>query len=481
MICALLLGAALMVLSFAAGGAHAASSHRRAGSGSTHTQRVVASSRQSTATSKHKTCVTVHVKSARHAKTVCSAKRKPATKKKRVGKVSPKEKGAPAGAGPGVGSEGLEEQSPVVDPEDPGLPADPAEVATPAETVPTEATPTETDPTETKPTETKRAEPPPTETTPVKETPPPEEPVKPFRFFAPTSFWNATPAKEAPLDPTSSSVVKALVEEVNAEELEKKAPTINTTSWSVPIYTVPAGQSNVRVKLVNTVSPALQAAWNVVPLPANAKPAVGSDAHLVVWQPSKDLMWEFWGLNKTTEGWQASWGGAMEHVSADVGVYGPEAWSGATVDWGASASSLPIAGGLITLEDLEQGKINHALAIAVPNVRETTYALPAKRTDGYSKEAFSLPEGAHLVLEPTLNLASLHLSHFTLMLAEAAQKYGIFVRDRAANVALYGQDPTPTGNEPYGGSHGFLEGKAAWQQLASFPWSHLELLKMELH
>ena len=67
------------------------------------------------------------------------------------------------------------------------------------------------------------------------------------------------------------------------------------------------------------------------------------------------------------------------------------------------------------------------------------------------------------------------------MLAEAAQRYGIFVRDRAANVALYAQDPTPTGTEPYGGSHGFLEGKPAYALLASFPWSHLQLLKMELH
>jgi hypothetical protein len=67
------------------------------------------------------------------------------------------------------------------------------------------------------------------------------------------------------------------------------------------------------------------------------------------------------------------------------------------------------------------------------------------------------------------------------MLAEAAQRYGIVVRDQAANVALYGQDPTPTGTNPYAGAGGYFEGKSPSKLLESFPWSHLQLLKMELH
>jgi hypothetical protein len=244
---------------------------------------------------------------------------------------------------------------------------------------------------------------------------------------------------------------------------------------------VPAGQAPVRVALVNNTAAALQAAWTAVPLPSNAQPAAGTDEHLVVWQPSTNKMWEFWGLEKPKGTWQASWGGAMENVSSDKGVYGPEAWAGASASWGASASSLPIAGGLITFEDFERGVINHALAIAVPNVREGQFASPAQRTDGASTGPTTLPEGAHLRLEPGLNLAALHLPPFTLMLAKAAQRYGIIVRDRASNIAFYGQDPIPLGIEPYAGSTGYFEGKSPVQLLASFPWSHLEVLKMELH
>jgi hypothetical protein len=269
---------------------------------------------------------------------------------------------------------------------------------------------------------------------------------------------------------------------VRAQEAKTGLPSINTTAWSVPVYTVPAGQPTVRVALVTVSrSPALQAAWEAVPLPAGAHPATGTDKHLVVWQPSTDKLWEFWQLENTTTGWRASWGGAIQHVSSDSGVYGPEAWSGATTWWGASATSLSIAGGLITLEDLQRGVIDHALAMAIPAPRASVYASPAERTDGFSTESTSIPEGAHLRLDPSLDLASLHLPKLTLMLAQAAQRYGIFVRDRAGKVVFYGQDPTPTGTNPYTGPTGYYEGKTAQQIMAAFPWSHLQVLHMELH
>jgi hypothetical protein len=309
----------------------------------------------------------------------------------------------------------------------------------------------------------------------------PETAPQPFRFFSSTSFWNEPLSANAPLDPSSSAIVGALNKEVVEEEEAKKGPAINTSIWSVPIYTVPATQPLVTVALERASrTPALQAAWDAVPLPANAQPAAGTDKHLVVWQPGTDKLWEFWRLEHTAAGWGAPWGGAIQNVSSDSGAYGPEAWPGAATGWGASGTSLSIAGGLITLEDFQQGKINHALAIAAPNTRAGVYAAPAQRTDGSHIETSSLPEGAHLRLEPSLDLASLHLPRITMMLAEAAQRYGIFVRDTSGNVAFYAQDPTPTGSDPYTGAQGYFEGKCA-QILAAFPWSHLQLLKMELH
>jgi hypothetical protein len=286
----------------------------------------------------------------------------------------------------------------------------------------------------------------------------------------------------ASVDPSSTALIAALDGEISAELTAGNGPWINTAKYSVPIYTVSANQATVRVKLNHLPRvPALQSAWSAVPLPPAAHPASGTDGVLVVWQPSKDRLWEFEKLTHSVGGWNASWGGAMRHVSSNMGVYGPAAWPGAMPWWGVSASSLSVAGGLISLEDLALGQINHAVAVAIPDVRRDVYASPAHRDDGRSPDPLSLPEGAHLRLNPNLDLASLHLPRVTLMIAEAAQHYGIFVRDKGANVQFFAQDPTPTGSNPYIGPGGYFEGKSPAQLLASFPWSQLELLKMELH
>ncbi len=292
-------------------------------------------------------------------------------------------------------------------------------------------------------------------------------------------------AVDAPLDPHSAEVVGAFDALIATEEQSASGgPWINAASHSIPIYTVPAGQPTIRVGLDLTHvagAAALQAAWNAVPLPPTAIPAVGSDHSLVVWQPSTDRLWEFWRLVHSPGGWHASWGGAMQNVSSNPGVYGPEAWPGAEPWWGASASSLSEVGGLISLEDLECGQINHAVSILIPDVRADVYASPAQRSDGKSTDPFALPEGAHLRLNPNLDLASLHLPRLTLMIAEAAQRYGIYVKDRGGIVTFQAQDPIPTGTEPYGGSNGYFEGQTPRELLASFPWSELQLLKMDLH
>jgi hypothetical protein len=305
--------------------------------------------------------------------------------------------------------------------------------------------------------------------------------VQHFRFFSPHGFWNAPIAEESAVDPDSKQIVAALDRTVSEEQAQEVGPWINTTSYNVPIYRVPWNQPTVTVHLAAPYAePALREAWKAVPLPPEAEPAPGNDAHLVVWQPAADRMWEFWHLRKSSGGWEAGWGGAMDEVSTNPGVYTAAAWPGATTFWGASASSLPLVGGLITLEDMSQGWINHALAISVPDVRADVYARPARRTDGSSSDPLSLPEGAHLRLAPGLDLSTLQLPPITLRIAEAAQRYGIYVRDGAKTVSFYAQAPKSPDRDPYAGKWGYFEGMSAREVLAPFPWDRLQLLKMDL-
>ena len=134
--------------------------------------------------------------------------------------------------------------------------------------------------------------------------------------------------------------------------------------------------------------------------------------------------------------WHAAWGGRMRGVSTHPGFYrrvtDPAGVVVEDASWGSTASSLPVAGGMITLEDLRAGKIDHALQLLLPFPKSGTWSWPAQRTDGTDTRAAGIPEGAHFRINPTLNIASLNLPPITRMMAEAAQKYGMIVNDGTA-------------------------------------------------
>jgi hypothetical protein len=292
--------------------------------------------------------------------------------------------------------------------------------------------------------------------------------------FAAGSIWNSELPADAPVDPASHKVVADLLRKVEAGHRGGTPPTINTTSYAPPIYTVPAGQPRVRVRLDASSHHAeeLADAFASVPLPDDARPAPGTDSELVVWQPSSDTLWEFWRLRRDHGGWTAHWGGRIEGVSQSPGYYGEP-----HPDWGATASSLSIAGGVITPRDLESGAIEHALAIGVPSPRTGEYALPAQRTDGDSRCRHSVPEGARLRLDPSLNVDELGLPPVVAMIARAAQRYGIYVRDSSDSVSFYAQSTVSLESDPYPESFG---GSPPWELLEGFPWSRLQVVQMDL-
>ena len=292
------------------------------------------------------------------------------------------------------------------------------------------------------------------------------------RLFAPSSVWNAPLPRNAPLDRNSATYVADLVRQV-----AQYGPWFNTTQYSVPMYTVGRNQPTVPVALDPAAGgqPDLQRAWSAVPLPSDAKPASGSDGAMVVWQPSTDEMWEFWQLQRGANGWQARWGGFMSSVSKNPGYYLGHS------NWGSSATSLPAAAGLVRISELRAGHINHALSLGLPETSSLVYSWPAERTDGNIASTKAIPEGTRFRLDPSLDITKLHLPSFTRMLAEAAQRYGMAVHDRAGVVVLWGEDPTQYGNDPYLGPNGFFGGQSITSLMERFPWAHLEALRTDLH
>jgi hypothetical protein len=275
-----------------------------------------------------------------------------------------------------------------------------------------------------------------------------------------------------------------LVQEVGQEGAAGTGPYIQTDRYSTPLYVVGAKQAVVRVALDDSRVASrrgLRRAFRKVPIPAHARPAAGSDAHMTVWQPSRDKLWEFWQARKEGGRWHASWGGAISQVSKSPGYFDESSWPPLSKTyWGATASSLPVVAGTMLIRELRAGEIKHAVALSLPAPRAGRFAWPAQRTDGTGPPD-AIPEGARLRLDPSLNLDDLHLPRMTLMMARAAQRYGMIVRDQThVAVGFYAQDPVKAKRDPYYGPNGLFGGQSPTQLLARFPWGSLEVVRMRL-
>jgi hypothetical protein len=285
------------------------------------------------------------------------------------------------------------------------------------------------------------------------------------RLFSPASFWNKRLPANAPLDPSSRRLVRALEAQVDREVRARTGPWINFNAYSTPVYTVGRNAPTVRVK-VDVYSPALQRDFDAVPIPSHARVAGGSDAHLTVYQPSTDTLWELWLARRAADGWHARWGGKLTGVATSPGHF-PGAF-------GATATGLPLIGGLMRIKELQARRIDHALALAVPNTAAGRFVWPAQRGDGRTRGRGAIPHGTHFRINPRLDLRRLNLHPLTFAMARAAQRYGIVVRDTAGVVVFYAEDPVGLrAPSPYGR---IFDGRYPNALLQGFPWRHLQVV-----
>jgi hypothetical protein len=278
------------------------------------------------------------------------------------------------------------------------------------------------------------------------------------------------------LDPNSAAIVTRLNGEIQAAYGHAE---LNTTTYSTPIYTVGAAQPTITMTFNDCqhkgyLAAPFAAALQNVPMPANAASSLGSDAEMVIWQPSTDTDWEFWRAAETNGAWSACWGGRIQNVSSNLGIF--------PTGTGATGSGLPLLGGVIRLQDLESGAIDHAINVEVPAARQGSYSWPAQRTDGYEANADDPAEGERFRFPASLDLSALHLSPGELMIARAIQQYGMIVSDQSGAMSFQAEDPRPYelngAADPYtaffsGPQYSWLQG-IPWEDLQTLPFNYGE-------
>ncbi|MGH2839059.1 MAG: hypothetical protein ACRDJY_12030, partial [Thermoleophilaceae bacterium] len=262
------------------------------------------------------------------------------------------------------------------------------------------------------------------------------------RPFSEDGVWNRPIASNPAIDVLSPLRMIDLRRLMNTSEATGKPPALNYKSWSTTVYHV--DDSTPRQPLVidgpvdASPSPqqvqlqALIDADGGVPFPAEAEPSDENDAQITVVNTDTGRLFEFFeastpqqnapgctGLLPSGEPchgdgrWHATTGGTMYDHQGDAGYFSRFSWPGLGPDdgwrWGATATSLPMLGGLITLEDLDSGVIDHALHAAVPAACRAEIRFPAQRNDASAWQTYAacMPEGARLQLNPLYNVNQL--------------------------------------------------------------------------
>lgn len=274
-------------------------------------------------------------------------------------------------------------------------------------------------------------------------------------YLAASAFFTPLPPDPA-IDPQSQAFIADLL-----LAKSKGRFNLNLDEYNVAVVRPPQGTPRVDVALTQGASKALAG----VPLPADAQPAAGSDAHLVVLDEAGRTSYEFWQARRASGRWQASTGVTYDLAGDGINRAGS----------GVRATSLSLLLGLITHEEITGGgPIRHALAWAYDRPNSGSYVPPAASGDGKTRgRPGGIPQGARLQLDPALDLGALGLSPAGRRLAEAMQRYGLFLVDTSADSSLYGE--ALPANDPAGRT---WKGVLAFDELAKVPVDRLRVLKL---
>jgi hypothetical protein len=264
-----------------------------------------------------------------------------------------------------------------------------------------------------------------------------------WRPFNDSSPWNTLIAQNPPLAPDSA----ALISDLRSSSQYGQNLDVNIAEFSIPLYY--ATSSTPLVDVLAELGGLGFSGTNgsnahaMVPIPAGATPDPMSDHHIAIIDRAKNIEWGMWNASNTNGKWTCSLGATADLSGDGLRPYKPNNPTWYT-SHGPRACGFPLIAGLIRTEEIDAGRIDHALVIAYPHIRSGFYMSPAStaqsRIGDDSIQTRGIPCGGHIQLDPSLNLDSLGLSRAGRIIAEALQRYGAYVGDYSGAISIYAEN-----------------------------------------
>jgi hypothetical protein len=276
---------------------------------------------------------------------------------------------------------------------------------------------------------------------------PPSPASHAFRPFDPASAWNTPIAAGTPVDPMSGTWMRAIAD--NGLPL-----TSNVDQYTIPIYLFDSATPLRTVKLSGHFSTydagddsrkgtGTAPTITGVPIPNGASQSAGDDGQIVLWDPVSGTEYSFFQFAKGVDGTYSATNGYRYHTTN--GYFGRFADGQA-----GRGAGTPYSAGLVRKWEINQGRIDHALAFAYRSPSpELRY--PASKSDGDGVAGVDPPEGARLQLDPSLTDADFTrwgLSPAAKTIARALQRYGMYVVDNSGSSKIFLEDRMTAGWGP---------------------------------
>lgn len=266
------------------------------------------------------------------------------------------------------------------------------------------------------------------------------QPAADWRPFSPDSPWNTKIPADAKIDPNSDVLV---VDVGRGGGLY-----VNMPEWSVMVKyfdSALAPRRGVRALYAGRYGAGFEPGKRV-PLPADTLPegATPAQSHYVTLvDPVRNLAWDTRQLGKTAEGdWFAGFGSVVDLTGTGVSAPWMQA-ERSDLSAGARPSGVPLMAGLIRVDEVKAGRIDHALAFAYPFAQTGKFLPPASTAlvaaDAASERLNGLPMGTRIQLDPAFDVDNTLLSPGAKVVARALQEYGAILVDQAGGTVLYAE------------------------------------------
>lgn len=264
-----------------------------------------------------------------------------------------------------------------------------------------------------------------------------------WRPFNDSSPWN-TPI---PDNPPLASDSAALIADFRTSSEFGQNLDINITDFSIPVFYASASTRTVDVVCelggLGFMGDNGENAHAQVPMPEGAAPDPESDHHLCIVDRARNLEWGMWNTRNQDGRWTCGLGATSDLAGSGLRPFKPDNPTWFT-SHGARACGFPLIAGLIRTEEIDAGRIEHALIVAYPHIRAGFYMSPAStaqaRIGDDSISSRGIPCGGRIQLDPALDLDALGLSRSGRIVAEALQRYGAYVGDYSGAISLYAEN-----------------------------------------